>query len=83
MKTPTRRPWLLALALAPLAFADVVPAQRRYAGLNEVCRVGTRPDRSRRGVVARPCAPGLRCCYPCGIPGCDSVCMRDCGPPRP
>ncbi len=76
---------LLALGLAAVALGDVAPAQpapRRYARRGEVCRVGTRRDRS-RAVVARPCAPGLRCCYPCGIPGCDSVCMRDCGPPRP
>jgi len=22
----------------------------------------------------RDCGPGLHCCYPCGIVGCDSVC---------
>ena len=38
--------------------------------------MGTRPDRSREGAVARPCAPGLRCCYPCGIPGCENKCIK-------
>jgi hypothetical protein len=27
---------------------------------------------------APPCARGLRCCYPCGIQGCNSVCMSWC-----
>jgi hypothetical protein len=22
------------------------------------------------------CAPGLLCCYPCGIPGCQNQCMQ-------
>jgi hypothetical protein len=45
----------------------------------EVCRSGARSG----GGIDRPCAPGLQCCYPCGVEGCDSVCMADCGPPRP
>lgn len=28
--------------------------------------------------AAPPCARGLRCCYPCGIQGCNSVCMARC-----
>ncbi len=24
------------------------------------------------------CAPGLSCCYPCGIEGCDFICMPSC-----
>lgn len=50
-------------------------------GPGAICALGeqnTDPD-----AVAVTCAEGLRCCYPCGIPGCDSVCMEDCGPPRP
>ncbi len=46
------------------------------AGEREICRVGrahSGPD-----VKARPCAQGLECCYPCGVDGCDSVCMRTC-----
>lgn len=35
------------------------------------------------GEEAPQCQAGLSCCYPCGIEGCDSICMRDCGPPRP
>jgi hypothetical protein len=26
---------------------------------------------------SNPCATGLHCCYPCGIPGCDFVCMAE------
>jgi hypothetical protein len=50
-------------------------------GVGSVCALGRlEPDRE---VVVGPCAEGLQCCYPCGIQGCDSVCMVDCGPPRP
>jgi hypothetical protein len=30
------------------------------------------------GTVAVACAPGLACCYPCGIPGCASRCAVPC-----
>lgn len=29
------------------------------------------------------CAPGLACCYPCGIPGCDFQCTTPCQPGQP
>jgi hypothetical protein len=38
-----------------------------------VCAVGNRTDPAT--VKVEPCADGLSCCYPCGIDGCDSVCM--------
>jgi hypothetical protein len=49
------------------------PPPAKAAGHNEVCRAGTRsgnPD----PMAARACEPGLECCYPCGIEGCDWVC---------
>jgi hypothetical protein len=29
---------------------------------------------------ARPCEPGLVCCYPCGIPDCADRCTQPCTP---
>lgn len=51
-------------------------------GEGAICRVGEQHPPG-EVVEAVECAAGLQCCYPCGIPGCDSVCMADCGPPRP
>lgn len=31
--------------------------------------------RNQENTIRRLCAGDLRCCYPCGIPGCDSRCM--------
>jgi hypothetical protein len=48
--------------------------------LGDVCARGARGNRD-EGSVSRPvltCGPGLQCCYPCGIPGCDSVCKKSC-----
>lgn len=28
-----------------------------------------------------PCDPSLKCCYPCGIPGCKSICKKPCTGP--
>lgn len=33
--------------------------------------------------VAGTCAPGLSCCYPCGIPDCHDVCQPTCDPSEP
>jgi len=52
-------------------------------GEGTVCRAGERQIPGQAPPEVQACAAGLRCCYPCGIPGCDSVCMADCGPPRP
>ena len=42
----------------------------------DVCHIGRQHAGS---AVAVDCGPGLNCCYPCGIDGCDSVCMAgDC-----
>lgn len=60
----------------------------KYARAGQVCRLGSRALQLRghgalSPLVSRPCAPGLKCCYPCGIQGCNSVCKKDCGPPVP
>ena len=45
-------------------------ADGQLAQQGEVCRSGMEnPDSINRG-----CAEGLRCCYPCGMEGCDHVC---------
>jgi len=44
----------------------------------EVCGYGERHRYKLVPVVNRPCAKGLRCCYPCGTRGCDSICMPSC-----
>jgi hypothetical protein len=49
------------------------------AGEGEVCG-SSAVDRD---AGARPCAEGLVCCYPCGIPDCADVCTRPCGEPGP
>jgi hypothetical protein len=46
------------------------------AGVGQVC--GTSDVDLDAG--AMPCAPGLVCCYPCGIPDCADVCMEPCTP---
>lgn len=38
----------------------------------DVCAIGREHEGS---AVAVTCGPGFNCCYPCGIDGCDSVCM--------
>ena len=44
-----------------------------------VCRLGEEREGMRRPaprvVKVEACAPGLACGYPCGIPGCNWVCM--------
>ena len=58
--------------------ADAGPT---VGGPGTVCSLGRMSQGSAR--EAHECNPGLSCCYPCGVEGCDSVCMDDCGPPRP
>ncbi|MBK8173408.1 MAG: hypothetical protein IPK60_24165 [Sandaracinaceae bacterium] len=43
-----------------------------FAALGETCG-GEDPS----------CAPGLACCYPCGIPGCMNTCATPCEPGSP
>ncbi|MBK9034886.1 MAG: hypothetical protein IPL61_27085 [Myxococcales bacterium] len=58
------------------------PVAPGAGGEGTICRIGEGHPQGDQA-TATPCADGLQCCYPCGIPGCDSVCMTDCGPPRP
>ena len=97
-KTPKPARLALLLAYAPRA-AELKSLPRpafqwpwktlgrgHYARQGQICRVGRRFLRGSGALnphLARPCAPGLKCCYPCGVPGCNSVCLKDCGPPRP
>jgi hypothetical protein len=55
----------------------------KYAQKKEVCKVGERRGLRLFPTFARPCAPALKCCYPCGVGGCNSVCLPGCGGPRP
>jgi hypothetical protein len=79
---------LIALALvacggkpAPSsAVRNTTAAEKSHANADgkegAVCAFGDQHKGSGEPVA---CAPGLNCCYPCGIDGCDSVCMRgDC-----
>ena len=88
-----RAPLILALLVVGCSGASTPPAGPGSGsgsgtaavtpgGEGTICRAGEHrgPDNP---VEARPCEEGLQCCYPCGIQGCDSVCMADCGPPRP
>ena len=45
-----------------------------FASEGEVC--GDAPGDLDAGAL--PCATGLVCCYPCGIPDCNDVCMTPC-----
>jgi hypothetical protein len=49
-----------------------------------VCAVGGR-HRGDDAPKVVECTAGLQCCYPCGIDGCDSVCMTqaECNVKRP
>jgi hypothetical protein len=48
-------------------------------GAGAVCRLGEERESMRRpgprAVKVEDCGPGLQCGYPCGIPGCNWVCM--------
>ncbi len=61
----------------------VVPTGKASAAADEMGPMGKRGDVCQRGERSRgagasgpvySCGPGLSCCYPCGIQGCDWVC---------
>lgn len=57
------------------AAIDAVPGcDGACAHEGEVC--GTSPADLDSGTL--PCAPGLVCCYPCGIPDCADRCTTPC-----
>jgi hypothetical protein len=39
---------------------------------NEVCSDSGDP------ALPPPCETGLKCCYPCGVDGCENICMVPC-----
>lgn len=50
-----------------------------------VCGLGGRHEHASDAPAPVECSAGLQCCYPCGIDGCDSVCMTpaECDVKRP
>jgi hypothetical protein len=57
---------------APIVLDAPSSGDAGIGGLGAICAGA--PD----GAVAVACAPGLACCYPCGIPGCASRCAEPC-----
>lgn len=62
-----RLAWVVLVVACGAADAERRGAGDRVAAHGEVCS-------SAEGGTVATCAPGLFCCYPCGIDGCDSVC---------
>jgi hypothetical protein len=62
---------------SPSTVDNTAPAAKPATGkAGDVCAVG---DQHVGEKIAVDCGPGFNCCYPCGIDGCDSVCMAgDC-----
>jgi hypothetical protein len=60
-------------------------ATKQLGKHGDVCRFGIRHERAGGGPAPVECGPGLRCCYPCGIQGCDFTCMTpaECNVRRP
>ena len=58
---------------APATVDNTKPDGTAAGNEGAVCAFGDRHKGSGEPVA---CGPGLNCCYPCGIDGCDSVCMR-------
>ena len=58
-----------------------VKPRPKLGKLGDICAKGSRAMNLDEGPMSRPvvtCGPGLICCYPCGIQGCDSVCKKTC-----
>lgn len=51
------------------------PSASGFGKHNDVCAYGGRSGPHFE--TPPPCGPGLFCCYPCGIDGCDSVCHTE------
>ena len=58
------------------AGVDAADCDGGCAAENEACG-GSAADLD---AGARPCGPGLVCCYPCGIPDCVDRCIMPCTP---
>jgi hypothetical protein len=50
-----------------------VRAAKHLGTHGQICALGSRHPED-ASVTPVECGPGLQCCYPCGIQGCDSVC---------
>jgi hypothetical protein len=50
----------------------------KRAKRGEVCGYGEMRRRDLYPHFNLPCATGLKCCYPCGTRGCDSICLPRC-----
>lgn len=50
-----------------------VRATKHLGTHGQICALGSRHPED-APVTPVECGPGLQCCYPCGIQGCDSVC---------
>jgi hypothetical protein len=56
------------------ALRSAVPSRRKVGKAGDVCQCN--PERGKQ-CVAVPCGAGLGCGYPCGVQGCNFVCMTD------
>lgn len=54
-----------AAAPEPAASEEVAPDGQEVSALEYTC-----------GETSGTCAPGYKCCYPCGIDGCQWQCMQ-------
>lgn len=63
---------------------DAAPA-KKLGKHGAVCRWNVPHQRAGGGPAPVECGPGLHCCYPCGIQGCDFTCMTqaECNVNRP
>jgi hypothetical protein len=83
----------LALALAACSSPAKPVASSTSSGGSDsklgnhgaVCGLGSRHESSSDAPAPVECSAGLQCCYPCGIDGCDDVCMTpdECNEKRP
>jgi len=64
-------PAMPAPPTSPAAERD--PLAKSDGTEHSVCHWGARMSRPLPAPAA--CKAGLQCCYPCGIPGCNSECM--------
>lgn len=57
------------------AAPDAAPLAKHDGTAGAVCGWGEEHTDDRSLPAPGECQPGLTCCYPCGIEGCDDVCM--------
>jgi hypothetical protein len=61
------------------------PPADKVGNHGAVCGLGSRHENSSDAPAPVECSAGLQCCYPCGIDGCDDICMTpdECNEKRP